>query len=367
MGQTANSDILTIDRYVEHVSTVPAIAGQTMRQFLREKCSAMIANEGDGDAPEGRVVLMVHGGFWPCSAAFDCPLRDYSWMEALAKAGYDVFALDMTGHGRSTLPLQANPANLSPDVRAGLGAGVAEQADERAYPFNLASSDTETADLDAIIDFIRVLRKVKRIKLIGWSGGGIRTGTYALRHPDKVERLVIWASSNYQPDGPDDPPSEMPVPGYPMTFQSREFGEHERWRANIKCDGQIEDEAIFDAVWQACAEADPVGASWGGHRGPTRTYWGWTRKGAARLSLPVLVMAGEHDPLLQSNIGLYRHIGSPHKTFLRVACASHFMMWEQARHIQRRAVLEWLDHGTLQGHTTGMFYADEQGIISPRE
>jgi pimeloyl-ACP methyl ester carboxylesterase len=288
-------------------------------------------------------------------------------MQALAEAGYDVFALDMTGHGRSALPLQANPANLSPEDSASLVPGVTEQAGEPTYPFRLANSDTETADMDAVVDFIRELRGVERIKLIGWSGGGIRTGTYALRHPDKIDRLVIWASSNYQPDGPDEAPPEMPVPGYPTTFQSYVYGENERWRANIKCDGQIEDEAIFDAVRQAGAEADPIGHGWGGLRAPTRTYWGWTRKGAARFTHPVLVTVGEYDSLLASNIGLYGDIGTPHKAFLRIACASHFMMWERARHIQRRAVLEWLNDGTLEGHTTGMFHADEQGNISPLE
>lgn len=367
MDQPASSDILTIDRYVEHVSTVPAIAGQVMRQFVREKCPPGIAGNADGHAPEGRVVLMVHGGFWPCSVAFDCPHPGYSWMESLAASGYDVFALDMTGHGRSALPLQANPANLSPEDGAGLAPGVRGAADQPDYPFRLASSDTETNDLDAVVEFIRALRGVERVKLIGWSGGGIRTGAYALRHPDKVDRLVIWASSNYLPDGPDEPPPEMPVPGYPSTFQSSEYAENIRWRANIKCDGQIEDEAIFDAVRQAGAEADPIGAGWGGLRAPTRTYWGWTSNGAARLSHDVLVMVGEYDRQLPSNIELYRDIGSAHKAFLSIACASHFMTWERGRHIQRRAALEWLDHGTLQGSATGMFHADEQGNISPLE
>jgi pimeloyl-ACP methyl ester carboxylesterase len=361
------SDIRTIDHMVTHVSTVPAIAGQTMRQFVREKVPATIADRTGGYALGGKVVLMVHGGFWPSTVAFDCPHPAMSWMEALAQAGYDVFTLDMTGHGRSALALQDDPRNLAPEDRARLTAGIVAPRDMSVpapYPFRLVTSDSEAADIDAVVDFIRWRRGVDRIKMIGWSGGGIRIGTYALRHPDKVERLVIWASSNYRPDGSDHPPSSLPLPGYPCTFQTRAHGEDVRWRANIRCPGQIDDDGVVETVWRAGAEADPLGAAWGGLRGPSRTYWGWTRRGAAQLSLPVLVMVGECDRLLASNIDLFGDLGTSRKVFLRVACASHFMMWERGRHVQRRAVLEWLDHGMLDGNRTGTYRADEVGMIA---
>ena len=174
MNESASAEVATIDRYVEHVSTVPAIAGQTMRQFVREKCPSAIAD--GGRVADGRVVLMVHGGFWPCSVAFDCPHPGYSWMEALAGAGWDVFALDMTGHGRSALPLQDDPGNVPPEERAGMADAARARAGAPSYPFHLATSDTETADLDAVVEFIRELRGVDRVHLIGWSGGGIRSG-----------------------------------------------------------------------------------------------------------------------------------------------------------------------------------------------
>ena len=359
---TAN--IQTIDRYVEHVSTVPAIEGQTMRQFVRERVADGTLDKASGNAPDGKVVLMVHGGFWPCSVAFDCPHPGYSWMEALAAAGYDVFALDMTGHGRSALPVQDNPVNVQQADRHFFGPGN-EPEGEPEYPFQLVTTDTETADLDEVIDFIRDLRGVDKIKLIGWSGGGIRTGTYVRYYPEKIERLVIWASSNYLPDGPDAPPAELPEPGAPTAFQSREHGEAMRWLANVKFDGQIEDEAVIETVWRAGTEADPVGASWGGLRGPTRTYWGWTRNGAAKVKLPVLHFVGELDGQLETNIGLFDDLGSEQKIFLRIAGASHFMQWERGRHVQRRAVLEFLDHGTLEGQTVGRFRSDEDGVIAP--
>ena len=368
MHSRAAAGIETIDRFVAHVSTVPAIAGQVMRQFLREKRPAAIAP--GGRAPEGKVVLMVHGGFWPSSVAFDCPHPDLSWMEALAGAGYDVFTLDMTGHGRSALALQDDPLNLAPADRAKLPGGILRPADLAApapYPFRLVTTDSETADLDAVVDFIRDLRGVERVHLIGWSGGGIRTGSYTRRHPEKVARLIIWASSNYRPDGPDAAPAPLPEPGYPCAFQTRAHGENLRWRANIRCPGQIEDDSIFDAVWCAGAEADPVGAAWGGLRGPNRSYWGWTRRGAGEVRVPTLVMVGECDRLLASNIGLFGDLGTPDKAFVQIACASHFMMWERARHVQRRAALEWLDHGTFDGARTGTYRADEAGRITARE
>ncbi len=52
---------------------------------------------------------MVHGGYWPGTMAFDFGHKDYSWMAALARAGLDVFAMDMTGYGFSSRPLMDEP------------------------------------------------------------------------------------------------------------------------------------------------------------------------------------------------------------------------------------------------------------------
>ena len=50
----------------------------------------------------------------PAEVAFDVPYQDYSWMAYLARAGFDVFAMDTTGYGRSTRPTPMNdPCNLA--------------------------------------------------------------------------------------------------------------------------------------------------------------------------------------------------------------------------------------------------------------
>src|SRR5947207_15849825 len=79
--------------------------------YVREVVRAGTALRGGA---ANRVILFVHGGGTPGAVAFDVQHQDYSWMEFLARAGFDVFAMDMTGYGRSTRPPAMNdPCNLS--------------------------------------------------------------------------------------------------------------------------------------------------------------------------------------------------------------------------------------------------------------
>ena len=110
LSKTATEDLVTIDRHVDHISTVPAIAGEPVRLFVREKIRKEAA---DGDVATNGAVLMIHGGYWPSTLAYDFDHKDYSWMAALAQAGFDVFAMDMTGYGYSSRPLMDD---LFPEV-----------------------------------------------------------------------------------------------------------------------------------------------------------------------------------------------------------------------------------------------------------
>ena len=106
--------LLTIDHYVAVQSTVPAIAGQPAQIYVRERVLAGAALRGATSAD--RVVLFVHGAGTPAEVAFDVPYQDYSWMAYFARAGFDVFAMDTTGYGRSYRPAAMNdPCNLAID------------------------------------------------------------------------------------------------------------------------------------------------------------------------------------------------------------------------------------------------------------
>src|SRR5687767_15981444 len=92
------------------------MAGQTAQIYVREVTAETTPLTQSGT---NRVVLFVHGAGTPAEVSFDVPYKDYSWMAFLAKAGYDVFSMDMTGYGRSTRPPAMNdPCNLSKEQQA---------------------------------------------------------------------------------------------------------------------------------------------------------------------------------------------------------------------------------------------------------
>jgi pimeloyl-ACP methyl ester carboxylesterase len=356
-------EMMTIDRLISHTSTVPAIKGRRIDLFVREKVPTAYV-EGRGGSLEGKVALFVHGGYSPATLAFDVQYRDYSWMEHLAYGGLAVFAMDMTGYGRSGRPLMDDPCNLDPKQQPLLVLRNLKAPCPASYPFQLVTSDSETDDINAVVDYIRKLRRVEKVTLIGWSGGGVRAGTFAARHPEKVDRMVIWASSGYSRTNPDGPPAKLPAPGAPMTMQTRDVGVDKRWLGTVKCEGQVEP-GMPDLIWARNMEADPVAAQWGpgGLRAPTRTYWGWNATAAAKLTMPVLVMVGQEDRLLPSNIELFDDLGAQRKVFLRIACATHFMNWERQRQVLHAASLEWLTKGRVGGVDRGRLNADPAGKI----
>ena len=191
-GLTASGDdsskILTIDHYVRVTSTVPAIAGQPTLLYVREKVRAGNALRGANMAD--RVVVFIHGAGTPAEVAFDLPYKDYSWMAYLAEAGFDTFAMDVTGYGRSTRPAPMNdPCNLSPLQQAQFVPALIPAPCQPSYPRTLTTVATDWDDINAVVDYVRALRHVDKVSTVAWSLGGPRSGGFAARHPEKS---VAW-------------------------------------------------------------------------------------------------------------------------------------------------------------------------------
>jgi pimeloyl-ACP methyl ester carboxylesterase len=343
-----SGQLLTIDHFVRVKSTVPAIAGQQAQLYVRERVLAgMVAR---GTTPSDRVVLFVHGAGTPAEVAFDVPNSDYSWMAYLAKAGFDVFSVDMTGYGRSTRPAPMNdPCNLAENQRALFTAPCTP-----SYGFALTNIGSDWNDVGAAVDYIRLLRRVDRVSLVAWSLGGPRAGGYAAQNPSKVSKLVLLAPA-YNKTGRAEAP-KLPAEGTAFNTQSRsEFDAN--WDRQVGCPAQYEP-AVSDSVWSAMIESDTVGATWGSgvRRAPQTTTWGWNQATVAKTMTPTLMVAGIHDKQVPPERvrDLYADLGAPHKVLIDLGCSSHNAMWEKNHLEMFRASLEWLEKGTVNGAKDGV-------------
>jgi len=345
--------LLSVDHYVRVKSTVPAIAGQPVSIYVRERTQAGTVLRSPSLA--NRVVLFVHGAGTPAEVAFDVPAPDYSWMAFLARAGYDVFAMDTTGYGRSTRPAMMNdPCNLAPAEQAELIPAVLSATCAPSYPHQLTTIQSDWDDINAVVDYVRALRRVDQVSLVAWSLGGPRSAGYAAQHPEKVQRLVLLAPA-YNRSAPPSAP-KLPAPGVPMNTQSHaEFTAN--WDRQVGCSDQY-DPAIGDIVWSDMVASDVVGRTWGSgvRRAPNTTTWGWNQAMVATTQTPTLMVAGVHDRQvpIERVRQLYEDLGAKQKVFVDLACSSHNAMWEKNRLLLFRASLEWLQQGTVNGKTDGM-------------
>src|SRR5215468_8036486 len=117
--------------------------------------------------PAGKpVVVLAHGSTTAGRESFDLQVpgkASSSLMDVLAREGFDVFALDTRGFGRSTRPE---------------GHMTTQEASE---------------DLNTVVDAILKLRSSQQVYLLGWSWGTQYSGMFIMAHPEKVERYVSYA------------------------------------------------------------------------------------------------------------------------------------------------------------------------------
>ncbi len=339
-------EVATRDHTVPVVSTVPVLAGQTSTLYVRERATPRVLKRGAGD----KVVLFVHGAGTPAEVSFDVGYRDYSWMAYLAAAGYDTFAVDMTGYGRSARPApMADKCNLSPEQQKGFGVHCPQN-----YPGALTSIGSDWNDIGAAVAFIKKLRHVSKINLIGWSQGGPRAGGWTANHPGEVRRLVLLAPA-YNRDAKEAAPPPSPGPVFNTQTQAEFMA---NWDRQAACPGQY-DPATAQAVWSDMLASDPVGASWSPAVRRASNASGtpvWDTAKVKAMTTPTLMVSGVNDKQVpqQRVRDFYADLGSKRKVFIDLGCSSHMAMWEKNHLLLFAASREWLDKGTVNGQSNAM-------------
>ena len=331
-------------------SIAPGYMGKYAELYVREVKLASSTGASKG------VVLFVHGAGSPAEVAFDTPYKDYSWMAYLARAGFDVYSMDLEGYGLSSRPpAMEQPCNLGPDAQKQLIPRTlkAACASPSTQPITTMSSDWN--DIGAVVNFLLSRNKVQTLALVGWSQGGPRTAGYAAKHPEQISRLVVLAPA-YRADMDAGPPAVLPAVEHPLTFQSQaDFKAN--WDGQAPCAGQYEP-AAAGAVWSEMAKSDPAGAKWGpgGRRAPSVPSWGFNKEVVAKMTTPFLMVTGENDKQIAPALvhQLYDDLGSPQKVIIDLACSSHNAMWEKNHLMLFQASADWLSTGKVDGMDSGI-------------
>lgn len=353
--------IQRFDHTVLHAGIIPNFEDVVSHLYVREKVNDSLLL----DDLEGRVALLIHATITPSETTFDLNYQDYSLMEALAARGLDVFCFDLTGYGRSSYPAPMNDfCNLDSLHRQLIGLGPCAPT----YPFFLTTMYSELAEIDRVVDFIRILRGVERVNLFGVSLGGIRALNYTMTHPGKVNRLAVQGVGRYLSFSLE--PTQVPAAGYPLNIVT-EATLLERLEDDVVTSDQ-RDQAIHAAIWQELSAIDTLGQGWGtgGSRYPNTMIYGFTRSDVEQMSRPCLVLSGENDRILNPflpirtdfGLALYNDmLSAPQRIHLTLEKTGHIPLYDLRAPYLREALADWLLHGNLQGVTNGEGTIDEEG------
>jgi pimeloyl-ACP methyl ester carboxylesterase len=164
------------DYFISHTSNEPFYAEQNLDPSVTLHVREVVLPGRERTvAQDGKVLLLLQGYSTPGSVAFDTDHGNCSLMRHFARAGWDTFTLDLEGFGLSTRPPVMDNPDAFPDSKAPIRA------------------DVTLRDVERVVDFISALRGVEQVHMLGWSQGAtVEAPLYAIRHPNKVARLVLY-------------------------------------------------------------------------------------------------------------------------------------------------------------------------------
>ena len=319
IAHAAQSSVVAEEHMIE--SGDPGI-----RLFVRNKHPA-----GMTQYRSDKTVLYVHGSSQAASCTFDLKIGQESWMDYIAKRGYDVYLVDLRGFGRSTkLPEFAQPANESPPV---------------------VRTDVAMRDIAAAVDFILQRRRVTGLNLIGWSWGTVLMGRYASEHKETVHRLVLYA-----PMWLHEPASAPPTLGAYRTWTMDAARKGVQTGAPESRQSELLSPEVF-AAWSACEIAtDPEGAKQSPPvvRTPNGSYADDQDYHAAGKPLwepseivaPTLVVVGDWDgvqPPARAQAAFSKLVNTPERRLVQIGEATHLVLLEKNRQQLYREVQTFLD------------------------
>jgi pimeloyl-ACP methyl ester carboxylesterase len=322
-ANTVNGQNLDMEEFM-----VPAVDPGIQLYVRNKRPQGVSGFSGD------KILLYVHGATYPSETAFDLTLNGMSWMDYIARHGYDVYLVDLRGYGRSTRP---------PEM---------DQPPEQNAP--IVDTATAVKDVGAAIDFILKRRGVSKINLIGWSWGTSIMGWYTAQNNDKVNKLVLYAPQWIRTTS-----SLVQAGAKPGAYRtvSRDAAKG-RWLTGVPEDkkASLIPPGWFEAWADATFATDPVGSKQAPPvlRAPNGVvkdsieYWsaGKPLYDPASIRVPTFLAHAEWDADLPSYM-LYAYFAkltnTPYKRYVEIGEGTHTVIMEKNRMQLFQSVQQFLD------------------------
>ncbi len=245
-------------------------------------------------APARGTILFIHGSSMAGQPTYDLevPGRPHSSvMEWFAERGFDTWALDNEGYGRS-------------DKSRSINCDIANGAD----------------DIAAATEYILKHTAAKKVLLYGISSGALKAALFTERHPERVGRLAldayVWTGE-----------------GSPTLAERRkrlpEFAAKNRRPIDRAFVHSVFDRDHPGTADKATIEAFATAILALDNSVPTGTYVDMCSKlpinDPARITVPTLIMRGEHDGIaaIDDLLAFFRRLPNPDKQFAVMAGISH--------------------------------------------
>lgn len=275
-----------------------------------------IWEKDDAAASRYGIVILAHGSATAGEESFDLQVpgqpkdgeASFSLMDTLAREGFDVFAPDIRGFGRSTKP----------------DTGV--------------TTDEAAADLDAVIDHVLKIRGAKQVSLVAWSWGTQYAGLEVIAHPEKIARYVSFAQMHK--DSPDVVKRRERLAEFQMSPYMELPRDAWKKRFSAMTPERVTEAAVIDAFANAAFAIEK--------KTPTGPQIDMTTRlplvDAAKITMPTLLIHGEFDDVadLAGLLPFFTALRSPEKSYIVVPDAGHMAQFQAGRGRLQRAIAAFL-------------------------
>lgn len=290
--------------------------------------------KGLGRFTPEKTIVMVHGATFSSGSLYDVPFGGMSFMDYLADGGYDVFAVDVRGYGRSDRPeaMEVDGSLNPPEVGTAIG----------------------LRDFSTAVDFVLQHRRIARTNIFGMSWGGTVAGAYAARAHDNLVKTALVA-----PQWLSDAPIPIDPGGHLDAYRLVPVrAAKTRWLNTAPEHGR--DGLIPDTWFEQWADFTLAEDPWSNSKTPDRMraangpiqdirdYWaaGKAFYRPSDIRSPVLLVHGEWDFDVPMKLALnfFRELQSAeYRRWVEIGQATHLVLMESPRLQAYKAVRDFFD------------------------